>query len=120
MLWPQVPESQRRQLILLLGQMAVRQLAAAPTTEGYADDDAYRPLALGGPHDSGAASRSVRGGIRPPIHPPADGAPSGVDPAPIWPRRTRPRVRLGALSGTIDLQKMDWKFRAGFQEHTGV
>src|SRR4029453_11688162 len=99
MIWSQVPESQRRQLIILLGQMAVRHLAAAPATEGHADDDDYSPLALGGPQDSGAASRSVRGGVRPPIHPPADGAPSGADPAPIWPRRTRARVRLGALPG---------------------
>src|SRR4029434_1717674 len=99
MIWPQVPERQRRQLIILLGQMAVRQLAAAPATEGHANDDDYRPLTLGGPQDSGAASRPVRGGVRPPIHPPADGAPSGVDAAPIWPRRTRPRVRLGSLPG---------------------
>src|SRR5919197_1576793 len=95
----QVPESKRRQLIILLGQMAVRQLTAAPATEVHAHDDDYRPLPLGGPQDSGAASRPVRGGVRPPIHPPAAGAPSGVDAAPIWPRRTRPRVRLGALPG---------------------
>src|SRR4030095_14883898 len=99
MIWPQVPESQRRQLIILLGQMAVRQLAAAPATEGHADDDDHRPLTLGGPQASGAASRSVRGGVRPPIYPPAAGAPSRVDPTPIWPRRARPRVRLGALPG---------------------
>src|SRR5262245_58608547 len=98
MIWPQVPEMQRHQLIILLGQMAVRQLATAPATEGHADDN-HHPLALGGPQDSGAASRSVRGGVRPAIHPPADGAPSGVNPAPIWPRRTRPRVRLGAIPG---------------------
>jgi hypothetical protein len=99
MIWPQVPESERRQLIILLGQMAVRHLAAAPAMEGYAYDD-HRPLALGGPQDSGAASRSVRGSVRPPIHPPADGAPSGVDPTPIGPRRTRPRVRLGTPPST--------------------
>src|SRR5262245_4166779 len=100
MIWPQVPESQRRQLIILLGQMAVRHLAAAPATEGQAYDNHRSALTLGGPQDSGAASRPVRGGVRPPIHPPADGAPLGVDPAPIWPRRTRPRVWLGAISGT--------------------
>src|SRR5262249_5525145 len=99
MIWPQVPEMQRRQLMILLGQLAVRQLATAPAMEGHADDDDYRSLTLGGPPDSGAAAGRFRGGLRPPIHPPTDGAPSGVNAAPIWPRRARPRVRLGALPG---------------------
>src|SRR5215471_2009849 len=94
LIWPQVPELQRRQLIILLGRMATRHLAAAPATEGQADDDHRSAFALGGPQDSGAASRSVRGGVRPPIHGPTDATPSGVDPAPIRPRRTRACVRL--------------------------
>src|SRR5215470_10935586 len=76
MIWPQVPALQRRQLIILLGQMATRHLAAASATEGQAYDDHRSALALGGPQDSGAASRSIRGGVRPPIHCPTDGAPS--------------------------------------------
>src|SRR5215470_17545066 len=99
LIWPQVPALQRRQLIILLGRMAARHLAAAPATEGQGYDDDCRPPALGGQQDSEAASRSIRGGIRPPIHRPTGGASSGVDAAPIWPRRTRPRVRLGPTPG---------------------
>src|SRR5262252_2806692 len=99
MIWPQVPELQRRQLIILLGQMATRHLAAAPATEGQAYDDHRSSLALGGQQDAGAASRSVRGGVRPSIYRPTGSAPSGVDPAPIWPRRTCPRLRLGTTPG---------------------
>jgi len=35
-IWPQVPALQRRQLIILLGRMATRHLAAASATEGQA------------------------------------------------------------------------------------
>src|SRR5262245_43662909 len=100
MIWSEVPALQRRQLIILLGRMATRHLAAAPATEGQAYDGHRSALALGGQQDSGAASRSVRGGVRSPIHRPTDAASSGVDPAPIWPRRTRARVRMGTAPST--------------------
>src|SRR5262249_3013335 len=98
-IWPQVPALQRRQLIILLGRMATRHLAATSVTEGQAYDDYHSTLTLGGQQDAGAAPRPVGGGVHPPLHRPTDAAPSGVDAPPIWSRRTRARVRLGTSPG---------------------
>src|SRR5919109_5082444 len=102
MVWPEVPEAQRRCLIALLGQMATRQLATtqARKENAYDGDDRepHRSLC----QDSGAASRPPGRGVCTPIDTAATGAPPGVDPPPIRPRGAGAGLRLGPAPGARD------------------
>src|ERR671923_2356611 len=95
MIWPDVPEAQRRCLIALLGQMATRPLATTLSREGTTYDCPTLDQRRSPDQDSGTAPRSPSRGVCAPIDSPAVGAPPGVDPAPIRSRGAGAGLRLG-------------------------
>src|SRR5262252_2180248 len=102
MIWPDVPEAQRRRLIALLGQMATRHLATARGQKGNANDSDDSEHRRELRQNSGAAPRPPGRGVCAPIDAAAIGAPPGVDSTPIRPRGAGTGLRLGTAPGARD------------------
>src|ERR1700733_7342672 len=97
-IWETLPRQRQRGVVLLLGQMALRQIRSASIAQETANDG-WGPCVEpeGGParEDPSRASRTLGDRLYPAVHGSADRASPGVDAAAICPCRSRLPVRVG-------------------------